>query len=1648
MYLFHQDNLPETLTEMNEHFIINTIYRYLEKKKISPPGIVNKLQDLPANIVEFIHKLSQLAFNGLQKNELVFTDDKIKRVYPKVHKIPGAINGFGLLQAVEHYPKKGVGRTISVNFLHFTMQEYLAAFHVSTLSSLEQSSLIKELFWDGQFSFMWLMYVGIVGVKSNTFAYLFDSNSHIYGDKRKCLHLFQCYFESKSDAEMPQAVSSVFTDGNITLDNITLLPHHISSLLFFMSTPSIHHDQLKVLSLSNCNLRDIGINSLFKYVIKNNEKLSTLEYVDLSENSSSPWRIYCTIIEHCCINSLTLFGDEGMKEYAKDITDSLQRNLRLKSLTMCKIGRTVTQLIESILVDNKNLKELNLSWGRKPDGTRIIKRQLESASYNNSGVCVNILYDGYHECLSKTISLSNKKINDDAAYVIAFGLYNNTKIEKLDLSYNDITIKGMKKLSELDISLEYVDLSGNKSYPWNVYCTVIRRCCVNHLTLYGDVGMKEYAKDISHNLQDSLKLKSLTICKIGSTGIQLIENAFVVFGVTLKELNLSWGSNAYGTKIIKRKLKPISHDNNEMFVNILYDGHHECLSKTINLCNKNIDDDAVYVIVFGLYSNPVIEKLDLSCNSITANGMSRLAELDISLDYVDLSGNSSSPWNVYCAVIRHCCVNSLTLCGDEGMEKYIKDITDSLQKNLKLKSLTLCKIGSIGTQLIESILVNNTTLKQLNLCWRRNPIGTKIINRQLKVVSHNNSGVCVNILYNGYHEFLSKTISLSNRNINDNAVYVIAFGLYNNKTVVKLDLSCNEITNDGAVAISNCLKRNNTLRTLNISNNNITDNGAVAFSHCLKYNNTLQTLNISRNKITDNGALAISHCLKYNKTLKRLYLSQNLMNFGGLMLAKFIKYVEYVDLSGNQSSPWDGYCAIIRHCCVNKLTLYGNEEIKHYVKEIVDSLQINTTLQSLTLCASRNGLSRYRDMVVESNSMKRPQLVVDGKLYFSIQVHDEEVTDKRVVNLKILYDKKCDSLTENVCLSSSNINDDAVCLITFGLYNNTTVKKLDLSCNRITYDGAVAIRDCLKYNKTLQTLDISHNMITGYEALAITECLQHNNTLKELNLSQNNINLRGMRDLSLYIRYSTSLEYVDLSENGASPWDVYCTIIRHCCVNSLTLCGDEGMKEYIMDITDSLQRNTILQSLTLCKIGKVGLQSIKTVLGNNTTLKELNLSWVGKGTMIIHRKPLCNEFNNTRLDLNSSHEGLTDINILYDGDHECTSEVISMSNQSIDDDAVYLVIFGLLNNVTVQKIDFGCNNITDDGAMELSRYLKCSYMLKEFNLSQNNVGFRGMNTLLDCWIKNSMPLTYVDLSGNRSSPWGVYCDIIRHCHVNSLSLCGDEGMKNYITEITDSLQTNEVLQSLTLCKIKRFGLQIIRDILDNNTFNKSLKELNLSWTNRGTVIIYRELSHSKLDSMRLGLNCPKKVLDINILYDGNHECASEAIIMSNLDINDDAVYIMSFGLCNNTIVQILDLSANNITDYGAIAISECLKTNNILQDLNLSDNQITSKGAEEIAEAIWLNKGLHKLNVSQNAICDDGVMYISDSIRNNNTLIELNLSRSGITDKGGKIISEAIQINTALQKLNLSHNNITDNVVIVMLKWAKRNKLRLLITNE
>ena len=74
-----------------------------------------------------------LSLKVLDQNKLIFILDEIKAVCPDIEDIPGAINGFGLLQAVKHIGL--TEKTMIFHFIYFSIQEYLAAYCIMKLAT-------------------------------------------------------------------------------------------------------------------------------------------------------------------------------------------------------------------------------------------------------------------------------------------------------------------------------------------------------------------------------------------------------------------------------------------------------------------------------------------------------------------------------------------------------------------------------------------------------------------------------------------------------------------------------------------------------------------------------------------------------------------------------------------------------------------------------------------------------------------------------------------------------------------------------------------------------------------------------------------------------------------------------------------------------------------------------------------------------------------------------------------------------------------------------------------------------------------------------------------------------------------------------------------------------------------------------------------------------------------------------------------------------------------------------------------------------------------------------------------------------------------------------------------------------------------------
>ena len=524
LFLFQQGNLPETLTEMNESFILHTVYRHMEKHDI-PTTCIVRLSDFPEAVCNVIYKLSKLAFQGLQKNQLVFTFDEIKQVCPEVDLVPGALNGFGLLQAVQHYPMKGAGRTVSFNFLHLTMQEFLAAWYISHCSIEEQKQLLKQSFintkcWDeldNSHARMWQMYVGIVGVNCDAWEqFTTEHEFTLCGVKNPLnyLYYFQCLLEGKS--ENVQFASSPFKNNTIDFSQRTLMPYHIILLCLFLSKST---ENWKYYYFSDGAMGDVGIKLLTDFLLSNRNILLCVATLDLSFNclTSHSATAISNIIQEGTLVTLQLSWNDLGEGSMAEISQALKVNVTIKTLFLSfnniRVDGAVS--LSNALCYNHTLERLSIGNNKiMDDGAIAIS---ECFKINNKKLtCIKSL-DLSGNCLTSHSTTAISTIIREGALVM------------LQLSRNKIGENGMFEISkalQANLTLKRLFLSNTNVGVGGALSIAVALCHNNTLVdLYmnGNEILDDGAIAIAECLKTNRGLKYLNVCGNNITEIGVIE---------------------------------------------------------------------------------------------------------------------------------------------------------------------------------------------------------------------------------------------------------------------------------------------------------------------------------------------------------------------------------------------------------------------------------------------------------------------------------------------------------------------------------------------------------------------------------------------------------------------------------------------------------------------------------------------------------------------------------------------------------------------------------------------------------------------------------------------------------------------------------------------------------------------------------------------------------------------------------------------------------------------------------------------------------------------------------------------------------------------------------------------------------------------
>ena len=320
-----QEDLPTTRTGLFHPLVRNFLLRHIKSRTTHQIGCIRDLsKDLPGDIYQSLCKISRLAYQSIIDRQSLVSQTMLasEGIDPASH------DTFGFLNV--HHKFTDSGTTNLYAFPHLSLQEFLAAFHITQLKKCDQITAFKQVYKQNPLSSVLSFYAGLTqltvpnGIIHLLFEVMrdrFDLNAVVeklqsastynpMDDKRRCLlGLMNCIYESQKEELIQRNVSfspKVIPDTVMSASDfgrgrrscrvelpflyMDLYPTDCLSIGYFVRCACglINETAHVYLNLSSCPLKTREIKALSQELCKpvRNRNLSVkLAYVQLSKES-------------------------------------------------------------------------------------------------------------------------------------------------------------------------------------------------------------------------------------------------------------------------------------------------------------------------------------------------------------------------------------------------------------------------------------------------------------------------------------------------------------------------------------------------------------------------------------------------------------------------------------------------------------------------------------------------------------------------------------------------------------------------------------------------------------------------------------------------------------------------------------------------------------------------------------------------------------------------------------------------------------------------------------------------------------------------------------------------------------------------------------------------------------------------------------------------------------------------------------------------------------------------------------------------------------------------------------------------------------------------------------------------------------------
>ena len=1666
--------LPKNQTEINDQFICITISRFLRRKKI--PLTIRSLDELPAQYKQQFKNLSKLAFELLGRDQVVFNDNDLK-AYPNWDDL-------GLLKVVKYSNFLRNTPIISYNFLHFTMQEFLAAHYVTTLFTWKQINLLRDHFWNNRYLNSWVMYVGLT--KGDSFAlkhfltgrrYIFQSllvkansiASETIVHRVKCLYLFQCFLEAGNNT-MCHQLGNYLVDKKIDLSNTTLLPKDMHTLCFFLLRSTTK--QWELLDLSNCCIGDNGCNILANLLLGDHTLF--INKMNFSHNQLTA-RSIGTILK-------------------------LAQSFKVEQLIVAGNSFDSKMFVEAFFVDviqQKLLHEIVLS----------IKTNNKLSMYAVN--CNNLLSSQKHNYLHSRIygfylwNTSFKaddllkllsKANLNTSPGIEFNVYKEVLDSKILICQSELQ-KAMNRITE-DNTISNIPLHLIKISYILVSQTQVLAYNVNH---------HQITQVIKHNCKNSISVLNLTSCELYNESLSTIGNVLSIDFTEVQCINFS-GCNITDAdcelfcKAIFSKNSAVKHlEEFNLSCNKLTSGCINPIVESLKHCVLNtlvISSNEVQENLFKV----ALTNLNTECGSLLNSSYGiPLVMINDTLNLQSKLVNSSIHFSCFADVYLIGC-QSLDACS-------LVEWLPSSDHSVLLHSVVFIQCTSmlIDNYVIVTSLLDKNIFLQIEV-YETNITGKEAVDCAAKLDEICQCYANLNVKY-----ILTSDTKLLTKNCNFKELKELSPNFY---SVTTLQLTGCDITIENITKVLTNINIYIGLHLIDLSRCNIADEDCKTLCNFFQNNRVrncivcIKVLNLSHNLLTSLSIMYIVNLLQCC-AIEKLILSNNYISNDSFNEIYFKnRHETYVNSISNNP-----LILINPENTDNKLnfTIYFvNLGINNGLINMLNSLMIRKELAGSLFLVNTSLQIEYFNKVISLLQIHRllKVTIIEGSLKSDVAVfaveklkhllHERESSGCRNVQYFLLSKNslwtnsinksivtKILSLNnqtipndqslieifltfkykqwEMIDLSNCNIGDGG-CAKLFGGFESlkcgSSIKIINISYNDLSLNSAENIAKLIICSK-LNMLVISHNELKEYhiaDALIklcsgsnvntmylSTVQILNNDSAAILTCNSTHISIDVMLNCPYNVTYfaMTNCCFCDNDEDDIND-DNHHELLQYTLLVHFVLLNCKIQEKKLFKIFNALKATSTLQSLILNSINFTSIvaSQIVEVIDKNIYLEKLDLSDCymledGLRSIITAVKKLTflRHINFHNLTYKQSvhtnndyfYSPTTSFSLLPSiiGNNKLL-EYLNISNCKIKENDLIGITEAISSFNSLKHIDISDNSITDDVAAHVALAIRSNRDLEYMNLSNCCISEHALFVIFNA-LTALNNLVHIDVNLNRICSTATE-EIIKvfsnNMYLTHLSLCQcDLGVENFV-KIMLSLKNHNFFTHLNFSynEMNDEVVSILSSIILNNVELKYLDISNCSITEQGIKIIAEMLkSLSDLSYLNISHNYMSYSSAKYITSAISCNMSLEHLDISHCGFMDTR--IIDLWMCQNSALKKLYLRCN--TPFQTYRINADIVDDLRIEYLDISYCNLSGLQLTKIAKCLQTTSTLKYLDISYNRIPDRAATEIASVILCNSFLETLILSSCGLSRSQVLSITKALQNISKLKHLDISNNILT-----------------------